>query len=631
MALVSVTAASAFASDKQVLWAEPVGKVKIDGVPREWKGQMTPLSVRVSGNAKDEPKAEAIVGYDEEDLYVALDVTDDKLVRTGGAGGSEDHATLHLAFPVSGGGQKVHRIDLYPGVPGKSPALVKIDGQKLKGAKIVEAPTDEGFTLEATFPWSTFASARKVRTGLRGTFTYTDSDRAGAVKAVIATAKATSGNAMPAMMLEAEQGLYSSLLRPNDLGAKPARSVTGDVCGDEMLEQVAIYGHYLTIVGGHYREGREFYYSDLVTSDASMVTRLALEDFDGDGKSEILTIRRIGTKKEYREVLQVVKLNDAGEPSIAFTHEVGIGFEGGVVVNDVKTERSGGRARILIEQSKKSDVDEETYKEPVPGDMPSALLPWDEVTSRTFEWRGSGFEETSQKKQKVSSKRARRASSAPAISVAPRPRPPNPDELMDQVYALYRKDRGVSRHAPSFDFVTNMDGDETPERVLVHDKDIVLFGKEFLGGTSYSYITMGVQDAKDVVDVTAKDLTGDGLAEIIARLDMRATASEELGGEEVIRHAVVIYNVKGSRLMRIFAAEVSRSLGSARMLGGMAFIPSSSGGVDIELRPGRGIGWTKATYPFPEDMGPSGGLEALVLPWHGKARRYRYEGNFYVE
>jgi hypothetical protein len=265
----------------------------------------------------------------------------------------------------------------------------------------------------------------------------------------------------------------------------------------------------------------------------------------------------------------------------------------------------------------------------------SALLPWESVASRTFKWQGNTFVKASEESQspkvkgggKKAAPRSKPSEDAPA-QPAP-PRPPSGEELMDRVYALYRKDRGVSGGRPRFDFVSDVAGDSSPERVLIHDKDIVVFGKGFRSGTSYSFITIGVSDPKDILDVTARDLTGDGKAEIVVRAVMRAKASKALGGDTIDRHALLVYGIKDDRVVRVFAAETGRTLGKNQILGAVAFEKAGKG-MRIELRPGRAIGWTQSTYPFPEDTTTAGGLEPLPLPWSGNKRSYRWSGSAYV-
>ena len=182
---------------------------------------------------------------------------------------------------------------------------------------------------------------------------------------------------------------------------------------------------------------------------------------------------------------------------------------------------------------------------------------------------------------------------------------------------------------PRFDFVTDVAGDTQMERVLVHGHDIVVFGKGYRGGTSFAFITVGVAAAKDVLHVTARDLTGDGKAEIIVRGVLHAKASKELGGDVVDRHALFIYGVTDGGVQRVFAAETGRSLGENSILGAVAFLPAAQG-LSIELRPARAIGWTEQSYPFPPDTTAAGGLEPLLLPWSGSKKAYVYNGNAFV-
>jgi hypothetical protein len=201
--------------------------------------------------------------------------------------------------------------------------------------------------------------------------------------------------------------------------------------------------------------------------------------------------------------------------------------------------------------------------------------------------------------------------------------------MLDRVYALYRKERRATGK-PNFDFVTDVAADRAPERVLIHGKDIVIFGKNFREGTSFAFIGIGVAEPKDILDATARDLTGDGKAEIIVRAVLHAKASKALGGDTVARHALLVYGVQNEKLVRIFGAETGRALGKDQIVGAVAFTPGKRG-LDIELRPARAVGWTEKSYPFPPDTTTAGGLEPLLLPWGGSApRKYRFNGSSYA-
>ncbi|HEX6764433.1 MAG TPA: hypothetical protein VF103_03125, partial [Polyangiaceae bacterium] len=97
------------------------------------------------------------------------------------------------------------------------------------------------------------------------------------------------------------------------------------------------------------------------------------------------------------------------------------------------------------------------------------------------------------------------------------------------------------------------------------------------------------------------------------------------------RYALFVYSVQGDAVTRVFAAETGRAVDKDRVLGAVAFVPGEKGALRIELRPGKAVGWTEKTYPFPEDTTTAGGLEPLLLPWsEAGARRYKWTGSAFV-
>lgn len=608
--------------------AEPVDdvKIRIDGDLREWPNKMTELGDTLEG--KGGSRVAATVAYDENSLYVVLKAFDKNIARTSGAGDKEDHATLYLYFPKG----NTYALDVYPGQPGKIAGVVKLKGSAVPQSKVVEGPMDKGngLNVEAQIPWSAFPEAARTRVGLRATITYTDADSPGSVKAVVGTSTQRNGKAMPALLLANEQGLEQDIIRAKGLPANPSREAYGNVSGDSMVERVAVWGGNLVIIGPHFRSGKEYYFADLGVSDASMVDRLELIDFDGDGHDEVVVQKKVGSTDKYREVLTVIKVGKDDSPFLAFAHEVGIKTADGEVMNKVKLSKSG----IEISQGESEGFDPGTFSEVQPGDMGATILPWESVGSHTFAWKGKRFESTGDTaftpKQTAATggKKPKKAAKSDEPPAPPAPRPPTADEMLDRVYALYKKDRGASGK-PSYDFVTDVAGDRGPERVLIHGKDIVVFGKGFREGLSYAFIAVGVADPKDILDATARDLTGDGKAEIIVRAVLHAKASKALGGDTVDRHALMIYGVQGDGLVRIFGAETGRSLGKDQIIGAVSFTPAKRG-IDIELRPSRAVGWTDKTYPFPPDTTTAGGLEPLLLPWSGGSRKYHYDGKTFA-
>ena len=309
-------------------------KVRLDGVPSELPGAWSSLKTAISGKRAGKASPQVALAYDDENLYVAMRIEDSKIVRTAAAGNSEDHATLYLAFPIGKGRYHTYAVELFPGDPGKLPGVVTLLGQRLSGAQLVEAPEAGGLTFEAEIPWRTFPEAAKTRVGLRAGVAWTDAVASNRIGSVTATTPGKEGKELPQLLTEPEQALYDGLVRAQSLGTEPAREIFADLAGDSLLERVALYDHFLTIVGPHFRGGKEFVVSDLQVQDANKVRRLQAADFDGDGHDEIVTVVRIGADDRYRDVLEVLKIDSNNTLKPIFLHEVGLSAASGSVQSD---------------------------------------------------------------------------------------------------------------------------------------------------------------------------------------------------------------------------------------------------------------------------------------------------------
>ena len=231
------------------LWASRPEKLRVDGMLRDWRAEMVSLERVLKGRKGEGAEVEVALAYDDNNLYVAVDAKDDAFVRTARPGDTEDHLVLRLGFPTDKGAYSSHELRLYPGQPGKSAGVALIDGRTLGSAKVVEALNGEGFELEASIPWSAFPEAARVRVGIRVAAQYVDAAAPGRVRKVIGNTAGASPKEWPPLLTEPEQGLYTGIIRENGLPSLPSRSLLGNVAGDARLEQVAIYGKYLTIVG----------------------------------------------------------------------------------------------------------------------------------------------------------------------------------------------------------------------------------------------------------------------------------------------------------------------------------------------------------------------------------------------
>jgi hypothetical protein len=190
----------------------------------------------------------------------------------------------------------------------------------------------------------------------------------------------------------------------------------------------------------------------------------------------------------------------------------------------------------------------------------------------------------------------------------------------------YRKDRGVPAGlSPKADLQVHVAGDARPERVLLLGRDIVVFGPGFKGGTSYTFLTLQqFADPGDIKEVSARDLTGDGAADIVVRGVRRQNSDTG----PVTSEMMFVYQLANDTITRIFSIETAREQGGKRVQGLVQFIPAAGGkSFDILAAAGRASGWNEKTYPWSQDQPGHGSVEPLVLPWGGLGSvRYSWNG-----
>jgi hypothetical protein len=202
-------------------------------------------------------------------------------------------------------------------------------------------------------------------------------------------------------------------------------------------------------------------------------------------------------------------------------------------------------------------------------------------------------------------------------------------DLGADVFASYKRDHNVPADAiPRVDLQVNVGGDDArPERVVLMGRDIVVLGPGFKNGTSYAVITLS-QFARDedVKDVSARDLTGDGNADIVVRGVRKVSAA---GSHDPVESGVMlVYQLdSGDAITRIFAIETSREQRKKRVQGLVQFVPTDDRkAFEIDVRPGLARGWTKSSYPWAQEQ-PGGQVEPLLLPWGGiQSLRYAWDG-----
>lgn len=613
------------------LRAEEVEKktpVRIDGVLKEWHPRVAAKEA-IAGKT-DGLSLDVAVMYDDAKLYVAAEVTDPKGSRSGKHSTDEDHVSMAIAFPSGRGALKGYEIGLWAGKPGSSVGAVKwlsgpSKGQDIPGAKIVESDAKNGYVFEAAIPWPSFAEARTMRVGLRGALRYHSVD--GTVKGVLATGpgSADKPNDLPALPTAPEQAVVDGLLSQKNLaGEKPRIDIYADLAGDERKERISVFGSFFTICGPGYRSGHQFFWRQVAGDIVSVEAR----DVTGRGKDDLLVRKRIPQPSATHEILEVWSLVPGDEPATVFAHQIAVVSSDGKKKVTSSARISQKEIEVAVEPAVGWDA--ATFKETVASDVEPILLPWGTVRSRTYRYEKAKFARASEVAQEGKPAPTSPGSSEPAQPALAKdtsaPRISQRSDLGKQVLDAYYKDAGVVPGTkPRFDFEIQLDGDKQRERILLVGRDIVVLGPGVRGGTGYARLSLTqFADEKDISEVTARDITGDGGAEIVVRGVRHVSPAG--GGDRVDVDGLFIYQLKNGNLGRIFSIETGRTQGSNRVQGLVQFVPAKGGkGFDVDVRPGMAKGWTERTYPWPEDK-PGGPIEPLLLPW-GKTKNLRYSWN----
>ena len=214
----------------------------------------------------------------------------------------------------------------------------------------------------------------------------------------------------------------------------------------------------------------------------------------------------------------------------------------------------------------------------------------------------------------------------PPLKDVPTPAVQKGSDLGKQVLDAYMKDASIAAGTkPRFVLQVNVDGDVKPERVVLFGRDIVVLGPSFKGGTGYARMSLSqFTDDKDIGELTVRDLDGDGAAELIVR---GARHAKSPAGDTIDIDGLFVYQVKGGNIGRVFAVETGREMDGKRVQGLVQFVPAKGGkGFEIDVRPGMAKGWTKDSYPWPQEKPGAGPVEPLLLPW-GDFKNVRYTWN----
>jgi hypothetical protein len=607
-------------------------KVKLDGVLSEWPAR-TRADTAIEGVADASLVFNVAVRYDATNLYVGGEVTTPSFDRTSRFAESEEHASLVLAFRSGAASVAAYDVGFYAGKPGETSGQVRFAGRgAVPGAKIVEAPATGGYTFEAVVPWSAFPEARTVRVGLRAAARYTK--KSGGLR-ILATGPGDTHHpeALPPFPLEAEQSLDDGLLTDRGLkGHAPDFDLIADVAGDAMKERVEVWGNVLTVCGPAYRGGKDYFFRDL----GAPVIKLEARSLTGRGKYDLVVVKRVTEGELTRDWFEVMSFLGKDDPDRVFAQEIAVTH--GEQHVDTAIHAASGSIDVSVLPAHGWDVS--SYHAPFAGDALPVLLPWGPIKSQTYRFDGARFAKVREVTQPevlgthlirpgsipVDTESARTAQ-ATVASMTPPPTTAAATQLLDQ----YKHDHGLPPEtSPRIEVTADLDGDGKRERVSLMDRDLVVSGPSIGDGHGYAYLTLQPFAAgTDIREVTARDLAGHGAASLVVRGTRHVTPAGE--SAVVDEDVLFVYALKNGALARVFGIETARGQSGKRVQGLVQFIPARSGhGLDVDVRPGRASGWTRASYPWPEEHAGNGSMEPLLLPWGTTTHlRYAWDGSHF--
>jgi hypothetical protein len=167
---------------------------------------------------------------------------------------------------------------------------------------------------------------------------------------------------------------------------------------------------------------------------------------------------------------------------------------------------------------------------------------------------------------------------------------------------------------PSFELIADVAGDGMKEKIAVYDRVFVIYGPGYREGKQFFYRDTG----GDVVEMTARDVTGRGKDDIVLRRRF------PVGSSGAYREWFEVWScAAGDEPTTTFAHEIAVASGGKKVTNS---VRASMKEIEISIEPASG--WDASTYrePTTTDVDP------VLLPWGAvKSRTFRFDGSKFVK
>jgi hypothetical protein len=604
-------------------------RITVDGVLRDWSVELSTLGAGAevvagasSWRGPDDARLRFALARDAQSLWIAAEITDDRLVRSPARRATED--AVVLTFAVDGG--PVREIALHPGDPGRfaSEARWTVGGSgPVRGAEVVEAPAPQGISLEARIPWASLPGVSEGISRLRVRVAYRDVDEGGATSVLASGAgDARSPTALPFSVNALNAGAGAPPTDPLE-GFRRERGLTAatptfdrrvNLGGDARPERAVVWPGVLVVSGPGVNNGAGYLFAELAAREARDLLEVTARDVTADGRADLVLRQRVTVGDVTRELLTVYAVDEQGALRRVLAHEVARTQGSATLRDDVSWPEAGA---LRVAYARNEGWARERWADGGEAEVIAALTPWGPHRARLYRWNNAT--------RSFAVERVDANAETPAAPASPVAPTAEPAADLSGVLALFRQREGLPASAqPSLRASGDMVEDPTPEQLLVFGRVMVMVGPRFLGGRSFYALQLPMTEADEVRALDVVDVTGDGRGEAVLRIVRNVTTQVRGAQIPSQREMLLVYGVDPARRGRIFAAEVARRVGDDRVENEVAL--PRGGGREITVRAGRARGWTAETYPFHD--APQERVFPLLLPWESDSQRvvYRWDG-----
>jgi hypothetical protein len=390
--------------------------VVLDGSADDWyeagypcmeMGGQSIVTGEQSWTGDEDYSISACLAYDDAAVTIALDVRDDRQVRTKRPTSDEDHVEIWID---RGSEEDVDRtvIHFYPErkFPTFHPYLRRITdkGKKrpIKGAKFTMESHHDGWTAEIVLPLASLSLWRDL-VASRWALVGVDSDTAEgdpAVETVLASRGVLGGGTLDSSSIHTElvtledvQAVLETFAGDQGLNAASLDLGFADLAGDDRLEVVAAAGPLYGILGPGFMSCTSYTYLTLPVDSPDDVHSFVTRDVTGNGKQDVIVRytehNELGSRRmiaiysfmasELRRVLAQETAVIQGSRSIRCKASF---VEGG----------PGGSEMLLVSEPEAEGWSEISYANVPEYGVGAVLTPWSQEQRRLWAVQGLDYE-----------------------------------------------------------------------------------------------------------------------------------------------------------------------------------------------------------------------------------------------